>query len=195
MIGPPRRALQWLTIEDLVMRPVCMALPAVAALARVDHQSAEQRCLGRRFDDAIVYVDGAAYSVDPKIDPKGFELAINERRAMLLTQDAVPQPVDGQFPNLAGLNTGRYPLARRIVALIKVNRIDTIPNLRNFVVELTSTAAGGPKGYLTGLGIEPLPEDVLASSALKARFVRPPNRAADKAEPTKDRPRGDKPAQ
>lgn len=193
MIGPPRRALQWLTIEDLVMRPVCLAIPAVAALARVDQQSAEQRCLGRRFDEAIAYVDGAAYNVDPKIDPKGFELAINERRAMLLTPGAVPQPVDGQFPNLAGLNAGRYPLARRIVALIKVNRIDTIPNLRNFVVELTSAAAAGPKGYLTGIGIEPLPEDVLASSALKARFIRPPNRVADKAELTADRPRDDKP--
>ena len=194
MIGPPRRALQWLTIEDLVMRPVCLAIPSVAALARVDQQSAEQRCLARRFDDAIVYVDGAAYNIDPKIDPKGYELAINERRAMLLTQGAVPQAVDGQFPSFAGLNAGNYPLARRIVALIKVNRIDSIPNLRNFVVELTSPAAAGPKGYLTGIGIEPLPVDVLANSALKARFVRPPSRGTDKADPAADRPRDEKPA-
>ena len=185
MIGPPRRAVQWLTIEDLVMRPACMALPAVAALARIDRQSTEMRCLSRRFDQAISYVDGAAYNADPRIDPKGFELAINERRAMLLTPGAVPQPIEGQLPNLAGLNAGRYPLARRLVAVIKVNRIETIPNLRNFVVELTSPAAAGAKGYLTTLGIEPLPEDVLASSALTARYVRPPNRVPEKPESQK----------
>lgn len=194
MIGPPRRAVQWLTIEDLVMHPVCLALPSVAALARVDQQSAEQHCLGRRSDEAIVYVDGAAYNADPKIDPKGFELAINERRAMLLTPGAIPQPVDGQLPNLAGLNTGRYPLSRRLVALIKVNRIDTIPNLRNFVVELTSPSAAGPKGYLTALGIEPVSEEVLTSSGLKARYVRPPKHA-EKPEAGADRPRDDKPTE
>ena len=195
MVGPPRRAVQWLTIEDLVMRPACMGLPAVAALARIDQQSTELRCLGRRFDEAITYVDGTAYNVDPRIDPKGFELAINERRAMLLTPGAVPQPVEGHMPNLAGLNAGRYPLARRLVAVIKVNRIETIPNLRNFVVELTSPAAGGAKGYLATLGVEPLPEDVLASSALKARYMRPPNRGPEKAEAAQERPRNEKPAQ
>ena len=99
------------------------------------------------------------------------------------------------MPNLAGLNAGRYPLARRLVAVIKVNRIETIPNLRNFVVELTSPAAGGAKGYLATLGVEPLPEDVLASSALKARYMRPPNRGPEKAEAAQERPRNEKPAQ
>lgn len=182
MIGPPRRAVQWLTVEDLVMRTVCMALPAVAALARVDEQSAEQHCLARRTDSAISYVDGAAYNVDPKIVPTGNEVAINERRAMLLVKDAVPQPLDGMMPNDDVLETGRYRLARRLVAVVKVNRIDTIPNLRSFVIELTSLAAAGPKGYLAGLGMEPLPEDVLKASGLRARFSRPSTATAEKAQ-------------
>lgn len=173
VLGPPRRALQWLTFEDLLMRPACMALPSVAALARVDLQAAEQHCLARRVDQAMVYADGEKYNANPLIVPQGTELAINERRAMQLMPDAVPQPVDGITPDTDALDANRYPLARPILALVKVKRLDTIPNLRNFITELMSPAASGPKGYLIRNGMDVLPEAALRRGALKAQFARP----------------------
>ena len=173
VLGPPRRALQWLTLEDMLMRPACMALPQIAALARIDLQAAEQHCLARRVDQAMVYADGENYNANPMIVPHGTELAINERRAMQLMPDAVPQPVDGITPDTAALDANRYPLARPILALVKVKRLDTIPNLRNFITELMSPAAAGPKGYLIRNGMDVLPETALRRSALKAQFARP----------------------
>ena len=173
VLGPPRRALQWLTFEDLLMRPACMALPSIAALARIDQQAAEQHCLSRRVDQAMVYADGEAYNANPAIVPHGNELAINERRAVQLMPDAVPQPVDGILPDNQHLDANQYPLARPMLALVKVKRLDTIPNLRNFVTELLSPAASGPKGYLMRNGMDVLPETVLRRGALKAQFARP----------------------
>jgi phosphate transport system substrate-binding protein len=173
VLGPPRRALQWLTLEDLLMRPACMRLPAVAALARLDERAAEQHCLARRTDAAVVYTDGEAYNASPAIVPKGTELAINERRAMQLMPDAVPQPIDGVMPDDDALNANRYTLARPMIALVKVNRLDTIPNLRNFIIELLSPAASGPKGYLVRNGMDPLPPAALSRAALSAQFARP----------------------
>jgi phosphate transport system substrate-binding protein len=173
VLGPPRRALQWLTLEDLLMRPACMALPALIALARVDDRAAEQHCLARRTDEAMDYADGGAYNVSPAIVPQGTALAINERRAMQLMPDAVPQPIGGVMPDDAALDANRYSLARPMVALVKVNRLDTIPNLRNFVIELLSPAASGPKGYLVRNGMDFLPPAALSRAALRAQFARP----------------------
>lgn len=173
VLGPPRRALQWLTLEDLLMRPACMALPAVAALARADDRAAEQHCLARRTDEAVVYADGGAYNASPAIVPKGTELAINERRAMQLMPDAVPQPVDGVMPDDSALNADKYSLARPMVVLVKVNRLDTIPNLRNFVLEVLSPAASGPQGYLVRNGMDFLPQAALNRAALRAQFAQP----------------------
>lgn len=173
VLGPPRRALQWLTLEDLLMRPGCLAIPAIAALARIDQQAAEQHCLARRVDKAMVYADGERYNTNPAIVPKGTELAINERRAMQLMPDAVPQAVDGVQPNAEALDADQYPLARPLLAVVKIKRLDTIPNLRNFMTELLSPAASGPKGYLIHNGMDVLPESALRRSALKAQFARP----------------------
>ena len=182
ILGPPRRALQWLTLEDLVMRPACLALPPVAALAQIDPQSAERHCLSRRFDSVMSYANGEKYAVTPEIVPTGTELAINERRAMQLMKIAVPQPVDGVVPDTASLDAGSYPLARPIVAVAKVNRVDTIPNLRSFLVEITSQEASGERGYLTKNGMDPLPPEALKQSALKAQFARPVKLSERKAQ-------------
>ncbi len=173
VLGPPRRALQWLTLEDLLMLPACLALPPIAALARIDEQAAEQHCLARRVDQAMVYADGETYNANPAIIPQGNELAINERRAMQLMKDAVPQPLDGVSPDTDALDANRYPLERPLLALVKVKRLDTIPNLRNFLTELMSPAAAGPKGYLVRNGMDVLPEATLRRSALNIQFARP----------------------
>jgi phosphate transport system substrate-binding protein len=173
LLGPPRRAVQWLTWEDLLMRPGCLMQPGVKELAQLDELAVEQHCLPRRTDQAIAYADGEAYIASPVIVPKGNELAINELRAMVLMPDAATQPVDGAMPDDATLNADHYPLARPILALFKVNRIDTIPNMRAFIYELVSPAAAGPDGYLSRHGMGLLPEEDLRRSAIKAQFARP----------------------
>lgn len=173
VLGPPRRAVQWLTWEDMLMRPACMALPAVKALAEIDEMAAEQHCLSRRVDQAMVYADGESYMVSPAIVPKGNELVINELRAMKLTPDAVPQPVEGIMPDADSLASGVYPLARPILAVVKVNRLDKIANLRAFVTELVSPAASGPNGYLARDGMDLLPEEMLRASSVRAQFAKP----------------------
>ncbi len=177
ILAPPRRALQWLTLEDLLLRPACMQLPPLKALALIDEQAAEQHCLARRVDQAVVYADGEQYNANPAIVPHGTELALNDRRSMLLTPNTVPQPIDGVVPDNDSLDANRYPLARPLLAVVKVNRLDTIPNLRTFVMELVSPAASGPNGYLTHYGMDVLSASELRRSALSAQFAKPANSA------------------
>jgi phosphate transport system substrate-binding protein len=173
LLVPPRRAVEWLTIEDLIMRPGCRAVPAVAALGALDQQAATQRCLARRTDAALVYADAQAYALKPEILPKPGEVALNERRYLGFVAGAVPLPIEGALADPATLDSGRYPLARDIVAVVKRSRLDAIPNLRNFLVEVTSPAAVGPGGYLLKAGLDPLPEMRRGRSALEANYALP----------------------
>ena len=178
ILAPPRRALQWLTLEDLLLRPACFAMPAVKALADIDDSLAEQHCLSRRTDRAIEYADGEKYNANPALIPQGNDLALNERRAMLLMPGAVPQPIEDVVPTPESLDAGTYRLARPILAVVKRKRLDSIPNLRTFIIELMSPAASGPSGYLRRYGMDTLPEGLLGLSYLKAQFATsdPPKR-------------------
>ena len=80
LLLPPRRSVQWLAIEDLVMRPGCASIPAIAELALIDQQMASQRCLARRTDFSLNYADPSAASGSQARIPKGTELSLNELR-------------------------------------------------------------------------------------------------------------------
>lgn len=173
VLGPPERTPQWLTMESLLMRPACFEMPAIKALAKVDEATAESHCLSRRGGPVMSFAEGAKYNAKPEIVPKGTELALNERRAMLLTKDMVPLPIDGVEPDSSNLDANRYFLARPLVAVTKVSRLDQIPNLRNFIRELVSARASGPRGYLAlGVGMDTLPDTALSKSALRAEFAQ-----------------------
>ncbi len=168
LIGPPQRSLIWLTLEDMLMRPTCLSLPQVAALNRRDPAGALRHCLSRRTDAGISYVDGTAYMASPRVVPQGTAVAINERRSMLLMREAVMVPIEGEVPDEHALEQGLYPLARDLAAIVKVNRLDKVPNMRQFVMELTSKGAAGPNGYLIKTGLDPLSEAMINESQMKA---------------------------
>ena len=89
-----------------------------------------------------------------------------------MSPEAVALPLDGELPNDDVLNAGRYVLARQIVAVAKLGRLDSVPNMHEFLKELTSMAASGPKGYLTVSGLDPLPSEIIGDSALRATYAR-----------------------
>jgi hypothetical protein len=170
LLLPPRRSVVWLAIEDLVMRPGCSAVPAIVALSRVDQQAASQRCLSRRTDAALVYADPALGDIAPRA-PAGTELALNELRFVPAGVSVIA--VEGALPDRTALASGAYQLARQVVAITKRNRLDGVPNLRDFLLELTSAAAAGPGGYLQRRGLDPLPDALLSQSNNLARYATP----------------------
>ncbi len=183
LVGPPQRSVFWLIVEDLLMRPACLEHPKVAELFQLDEALALRPCLSRRSDAAMAYVDGAAYNASPRITPRGSEIVINDRRAMLLSPEATMLAINDVVPNDEALGARRYVLSRQITAVVRADRMGSVPNLREFVREITSPAAAGPRGYLAVAGLDPLPRNALSESALAATLTRP-------AAP----PRDDKPA-
>ena len=57
----------------------------------------------------------------------------------------------------------QYPVSRELFIYVKRAHVDVVPGLRGYVAEFTGDAAIGEDGYLTEIGLIPLPADQLAA--------------------------------
>ncbi|WP_245615512.1 substrate-binding domain-containing protein [Afifella pfennigii] len=72
--------------------------------------------------------------------------------------------VDGVEPSFDLIASGDYPVSRSLYFYIKKEHVGTIPGIAEYAQEFTSEEAFGADGYLTELGLIPLPEEARASN-------------------------------
>lgn len=67
--------------------------------------------------------------------------------------------IDKVAANVQTIASGRYPLSRSLYIYIKADRVDTIPGLKDYLDEFTTDTAWGAEGYLSQLGLIPMPDN------------------------------------
>ena len=67
--------------------------------------------------------------------------------------------VDGVKPEFGNILHGSYPISRSLFVYIKVQHINYVPGIKEFIYELISDSTLGEDGYLTDRGLIPLTED------------------------------------
>lgn len=82
-------------------------------------------------------------------------------------------PLDGVEPTAATIRSGRYPLARTMYLYAKIAHVEIIQGMREFLAEYTSEAAVGDDGYLSALGLVPLPAEMREVVARQAAGLTP----------------------
>ena len=65
-------------------------------------------------------------------------------------------PIDSTEPTILNIQTGAYPLVRKLFIYVNKNHYGKTEGLREYVNEWLSTAAIGKDGYLTKMGLIPL---------------------------------------
>ena len=66
--------------------------------------------------------------------------------------------VDGVAPTFEAIADGNYPVSRSLYVYVKGAHADSIPGIRDYILELTSEKAVGEEGYLADRGLIPAPE-------------------------------------
>jgi phosphate transport system substrate-binding protein len=66
--------------------------------------------------------------------------------------------IDGVAPEFDSIADGSYPVSRPLFCYVKKAHADTIPGIREYLLEFTSERAWGDEGYLTDKGLIPMPE-------------------------------------
>jgi len=77
--------------------------------------------------------------------------------------------VNGVLPTLETISSGEYPISRSMFIYVKRQNFDTIPGLKEYVIEFMTNA--GPNGYLADRGLIPLHETELAEAIAAARAL------------------------
>lgn len=68
--------------------------------------------------------------------------------------------IDGEEPTPDSISAGDYPVSRSLYFYVKNAHVDTVDSLRPYVETFMSEEMIGRGGYLSGIGLIPLPEDM-----------------------------------
>lgn len=172
ILAPSPQSVDWWGINDMVMRDGCRAVRPVAAMEKVSGQLYGGLCYNRRTDGVIRYATEQGYWDDPVLHPSDpADVAIERYSVLKQVGDGVVLPVEGLLPNDTTIGTGKFALSRLVTLYVKTEKYPIVPGLQQYVVEMTSPQAAGPGGYLTKLGLVPLPDAQLREVSVAARFA------------------------
>lgn len=153
--GPPPVEGSRDAFVELLMQPACAALPQFSA-RYADEKARQEACARMREDGAFIEILGGNVMIQKLINDRealaifGFSY-LDQNRGVVK-----PASIDGQLPNAASIESGRYTLARTLYVYVKREHLATRPGLREFLQFLTSDAAIGPDGFLLARGLIPL---------------------------------------
>jgi len=70
-----------------------------------------------------------------------------------------PVKIGGVTPTVDSISEERYPIARSLFFYVKLDHMDKVPGMEDYVDLFLSEKMIGERGYLLDLGLIPLPED------------------------------------
>ncbi len=71
-----------------------------------------------------------------------------------------PVLIEGSRPTVKNISRGDYPIARSLYFYVKLDNLDRVPGLEEYVDFFLSDSMIGYRGYLREIGLVPMPEDM-----------------------------------
>jgi phosphate transport system substrate-binding protein len=153
-------------LDELVMDVACQGLPEIQAL---DAKARQKACEALREDGPFIEVTEDYGVILQKLLAERQAVGILPFSYVAQKGDEVKAAVlDGRSPSEESIASGDYPLSRPLYVYVKKAHDGKTPGLREFLRELTSDKASGKNGYLTEIGLVPLPEPQRKAEAAKA---------------------------
>ena len=174
VLGPPPTSGTRDAFVELVMETGCEEVEAVAALEETDEDRFGEVCKAIREDGAYVEAGENDNLIVQKLvaNPNAlgiFGYSFLEENLDKL-QGSLIDGVEPTFDNIAGQT---YPVSRPLFIYIKKAHVGVIPGMQEFVDEFVSDAAAGEDGYLTDVGLIPLPPTERATVRGDANTMTP----------------------
>ncbi|HEY8521795.1 MAG TPA: PstS family phosphate ABC transporter substrate-binding protein [Gammaproteobacteria bacterium] len=171
VLGPPPTSGTRDAFLELAMEGGCKSFPWIAALERDAYLAA---CHTIREDGAYVEAGENDNLIVQKLAGNPAALGIFGYSFLEQNSDKLrAAKVDGVAPAFDTIADGRYPVARPLYFYVKKAHVGFIPGIPEYVQEFTSEAAAGEFGYLSDLGLIPLPERERAAVLAAVRDLEP----------------------
>jgi phosphate transport system substrate-binding protein len=171
VLGPPPTSGTRDAFLELAMEPGCESFAAIAAL---DDGARQIACHTIREDGSYVEAGENDNLIVQKLATDPTALGIFGFSFLDQNSDKVQGAhINGIAPEFDAIADASYPISRPLYFYVKAAHAPVIPGLREFLAEFMSEAAAGDFGYLSDLGLVPLPEDERAAVARSVAQLEP----------------------
>lgn len=164
VLGPPPTSGTRDAFVELAMEGGCAEVPGASGAGLT-----KEACHAIREDGAFVEAGENDNLIVQKLVANPDAIGIFGYSFLDRNRDKVqPLTVGGVEPTFENIADGKYGISRSLYFYVKLEHVDTIPGMREFVAEFTSERAYGPDGYLVDKGLIPLPDGERAEVSKRA---------------------------
>ncbi|MBW2286907.1 MAG: substrate-binding domain-containing protein [Deltaproteobacteria bacterium] len=159
VLGPPPTSGTRDAFNELALEGGCKTFPDVAALEKTDKARYKQVCHSIREDGAYVEAGENDNLIVQKLRANDAAFGVFGYSFLDQNGDVIQGSViDGIAPTFDAISSGDYPVSRSLYFYVKVAHVDSIPGMKEYLVEFTSEKAYGEFGYLADKGLIPSPK-------------------------------------
>lgn len=129
-------------------------------LAKVsDPKAAEKECSSVRTDGAVIEIDGDYTETLARLDADKTAVGVFGLSFYENNMDKLQvATIGGIVPSVETISAGDYPISRPLFFYVKMQHLDIIPGLKEYVQFFLSDQMAGPDGALVEYGLVPDPE-------------------------------------
>lgn len=170
VFGPPTTSGTRDTFLEQVMEPGCRQFAWLRALEKTDPKAFKGICHTLREDGGYVNAGENDNLIVTKLiaNPKIigiFGFSFLDQNMDKLQGSAI----NGVVPEYETIANGSYPVSRPLFIYVKKAHIGKVAGLEEFLAEFTSEKAWGRRGYLSDLGLIPMPDTERAKFSATAK--------------------------
>jgi phosphate transport system substrate-binding protein len=159
VLGPPPTSGTRDAFNELAMEGGCKTFPDIVALKKTDKARYKQVCHSIREDGVYVEAGENDNLIVQKLQANDAAFGVFGYSFLDQNGDVIQgSEIDGVAPTFDAISSGDYPVSRSLYFYVKVAHVDSIPGMKEYLVEFTSEKTYGEFGYLTDKGLIPSPQ-------------------------------------
>jgi phosphate transport system substrate-binding protein len=159
VLGPPPTSGTRDAFVELVMEAGCSTFPAMKTAKKDDEDWFKTACDTIREDGAYIAAGENDNLIVQKLAANPNAVGIFGYSFLEENEDKVQGSlIDGVAPTFESIAAGKYPVSRPLFIYVKNAHVGVIPGIAEYVQELTSDKSMGTEGYLSDIGLIPLPK-------------------------------------
>jgi phosphate transport system substrate-binding protein len=156
--GPPPTSGTRDAFVELVMQPGCKTWPWLADLEKSNKPEWERICNTMREDGPYIEAGENDNLIVQKLEANPNAVGVFGYSFLEENRDQLQGSfVNGVEPTFDTIADKSYPVSRPLFIYVKKAHVGVIPGIKEFVAEFTSNKAIGDEGYLTEIGLTPMP--------------------------------------
>jgi phosphate transport system substrate-binding protein len=156
--GPPPTSGTRDAFVELVMQTGCKTWPWLADLEKTNKAQWERQCNTMREDGRFIEAGENDNLIVQKLEANPNAVGIFGYSFLEENRDTLQGAIiNGVEPNFDTIADKSYPVSRPLFIYVKKALVGVIPGIKEFVAEFTSNKAIGDEGYLTEVGLTPMP--------------------------------------